>query len=58
MESNKLTHTVENLPKAKEIIHSAGLGDKIKKIKDVHFGEIIKLANTIIDKQNQNGITQ
>lgn len=54
MASNKLAHTVDNLPKAKEIINAAGLGDKIKKIKDVHFGEIIKLANKVIESQNGN----
>lgn len=57
MASDKIEFKLENVGKAREIIDAAGMGDKIRGISDMHWYEIIKLANKIIDsKANQGGL--
>lgn len=57
---NKLSYSVDNLDKAKDIIKSnmnlmpKDFPEKYKLIKDSHWGEKITLANNIIDFLNQS----
>lgn len=60
MALNKLSLTVDNLDKAKEIIQSnihsfpMEFQNRYKLISDHHWGEKITLANKIIDQLNSN----
>lgn len=60
MALNKLSYSVDNLDKAKDIIKSnmnlmpKDFPEKYKLIKDAHWGEKITLANNIIDFLNQS----
>lgn len=64
MELQKLTYSVDNLDKAKEIVRSnihlfdndKGFPERWRLLSDHHWGEKITLANKIIDRLNsQNG---
>jgi hypothetical protein len=59
MASNKLPIHIDSLPQAVSIINESGIEAHIKKIKQInkstHYGEVVKLANKIIEQQNQNG---
>lgn len=58
MALNKLSYSVDNLDKAKDIIHSnmhlmpKDFPEQFRLVSDHHWGEKITLANKIIDQLN------
>lgn len=53
--STKIEMHIDNLAKAVEVINSAGKSKKIEKVnKSLHYGQIIKYANKLLNQQSAN----